>query len=100
MPRTPWAVAGLLILRRLLATARGRGGRASAGSRRLPPPILRQRFEQSFDQAVTLEVGPDQLVPPDQTVAGKSTAAMRVEIEPCGRRSRLPMRPGNQFRGW
>lgn len=40
-----------------------------------------ERFRQTFGQAATTEVGPGQLAPPDRTVAGKSTAAVREEVE-------------------
>jgi cyclophilin family peptidyl-prolyl cis-trans isomerase len=39
------------------------------------------KYDQPFNQAVTDEVGPDQQLPPDQTIAGKSTARLRESVE-------------------
>lgn len=44
-----------------------------------PPPA--DIFNQSFSRAVTEEVGPDQRPPVDRTIAGKSTATLREEVE-------------------
>jgi cyclophilin family peptidyl-prolyl cis-trans isomerase len=43
------------------------------------PPA--DKYDQPFTKAVTEDVGPDQLLPPDRTIAGKSTAVLREEIE-------------------
>jgi len=45
----------------------------------VPPPA--DIFNQSFARAVTEEVGPDQRPPVDLTIAGKSTATLREEVE-------------------
>jgi cyclophilin family peptidyl-prolyl cis-trans isomerase len=39
------------------------------------------KYDQPFNQAVTDEVGPDQQLPPDRTIAGKSTARLREAVE-------------------
>ena len=53
-----------------------------------PPPAtaeptlpLTNKYDQPFYQAVTDEVGPDQQLPPDRTIAGKSTASLREAVE-------------------
>lgn len=45
------------------------------------PENPREKFEQPFAKAVTDEVGPDQQPPVEQTIAGKSTAKLRDEVE-------------------
>ena len=44
-------------------------------------PTPADKFKQSFALAVTDEVGTDQRPPVDRTIAGKSTAALREEVE-------------------
>jgi peptidylprolyl isomerase len=39
------------------------------------------RYDQPFAKAVTEDVGPDQILPPDCTIAGKSTAVLREAVE-------------------
>jgi cyclophilin family peptidyl-prolyl cis-trans isomerase len=39
------------------------------------------RYDEPFSKAVTDEIGPDQLPPPDRTIAGRATAALREEVE-------------------
>jgi cyclophilin family peptidyl-prolyl cis-trans isomerase len=39
------------------------------------------KYDQPFVKAVTEDVGPDQLLPPDRTIAGKSTAVLREAVE-------------------
>jgi peptidylprolyl isomerase len=43
------------------------------------PPA--DKYDQPFTKSVTEDVGPDQLLPPDRTIAGKSTAVLREEVE-------------------
>jgi cyclophilin family peptidyl-prolyl cis-trans isomerase len=40
-----------------------------------------ERFSQTFAQAVTIEIGEDQQVPPDRTTAGKPTGPLREAVE-------------------
>jgi len=44
-----------------------------------PPPVA--KFDQPFLRAVSEEVGPDQRPPVEQTIAGKSTAKLRDDVE-------------------
>lgn len=84
MPRAFGPVAGLLIVA-LVGCTRQPVVESEAPPAEVPivdpaaDPI--QRYQQPFDRAATTEVGRDQLLPPDRTVAGKSTAAMREQIE-------------------
>ena len=81
MTRVPWPAVGLLVVAGL-AGCSARSG--DPGPPPEPPAAAAdpaERFNQSFDQAATDEVGPDQLPPPDRTVAGKSTAAVREAVE-------------------
>src|SRR5262245_9054479 len=66
---------------------------AAGCSRPSPPPAdspaptadvvepAADKYDQPFAKAVTEDVGPDQLLPPDRTVAGKSTAVLREAVE-------------------
>ena len=83
MSRVLRPAAGLLALAGLV----GCSGRCSPPD---PPPETPageaapdpgERFNQPFEKATTDEVGPDQLPPPDHTVAGKSTAEVRETVE-------------------
>lgn len=80
IPRTGWLALGLLA--------------AAAGCQRYSPepePVVAEaqaatanpaeRYERPFNDAVTFEVGPDQLPPPDRTVAGTATADVRETVE-------------------
>jgi cyclophilin family peptidyl-prolyl cis-trans isomerase len=74
-----WCAAGLV-------AAVGCTSRLPESAAPDPPPAETPanpaaRFEEPFDQAVTEEVGRDQLPPPDRTVAGKSTAEVREAVE-------------------
>lgn len=40
-----------------------------------------ERYAQSFAQAVTMELGEDQRIPPDRTIAGKPTGPLREAVE-------------------
>lgn len=44
-------------------------------------PAPENKYDQPFDKAVTDEIGPDQLLPVPQTIAGKSTAAIREAVQ-------------------
>lgn len=82
MSRVPWPAVGVLALA-------GLAGCSSRGPDPDPPPEASaaaapdpaERFNQPFDQATTDEVGPDQLPPPDRTIADKSTAEIREAVE-------------------
>src|SRR5262245_8610421 len=43
------------------------------------PPA--DKYDQPFAKAMTEDVGPDQLLPPERTIAGKSTAVLREAVE-------------------
>lgn len=45
-----------------------------------PEPAV-NKYDEPFAKATTDEVGPDQLPPVDRTIAGKSSAKLRVEVE-------------------
>jgi cyclophilin family peptidyl-prolyl cis-trans isomerase len=81
MPRAPWPAAGLLAL--ALAGCSGRPTEPAAPPD--PPaaaaPDPAERFTEPFPRATTDEVGPDQALPPDRTVAGRSTAEVREAVE-------------------
>jgi cyclophilin family peptidyl-prolyl cis-trans isomerase len=57
-----------------------------------------ERYEQPFSKAVTDEVGPDQLPPPDRTIAGKSTAEIREAVERLWPTIQLADRAGQPVR--
>jgi cyclophilin family peptidyl-prolyl cis-trans isomerase len=46
-----------------------------------PAPPTGSRYDQPFSSAATDEVGDDQLPPAEQTITGKSTAALREAVE-------------------
>jgi cyclophilin family peptidyl-prolyl cis-trans isomerase len=82
-PRASWPAAGLLALVGLA----GCSGPAADPNPTPDPtpgdvaPDPAERYDQPFTKAVTDEVGPDQLPPPDRTVAGRSTADLREAVE-------------------
>jgi cyclophilin family peptidyl-prolyl cis-trans isomerase len=82
MPRVSWPAVGLAILIGLAGCsarpAESESSPETPAETAVDPAV---RFNQPFDQATTDEVGPDQLPPPDHTVAGKSTADMREAVE-------------------
>src|SRR5437763_4240281 len=83
MPRVAWPSVGLLALTGF-AGCSGRSvdpGPPPEPAAAQTPPDPAERFRQPFDQATTDEVGPDQLPPPDRTVAGRSTAEVRETVE-------------------
>lgn len=45
------------------------------------PATPDERYTQTFAQATTTELGEEQQIPPDRTIAGKPTAPMREQIE-------------------
>jgi cyclophilin family peptidyl-prolyl cis-trans isomerase len=81
-PRAPWPAAGLLAVA-------GIAGCSDRPTEPAPPadppaevtPDPAEKYDQPFIKAVTDEVGPDQLPPPDRTVAGRSTAELREAVE-------------------
>ena len=82
MPRAPWPAAGLLAL----AALTGCSPRPTEPAAPPDPPAEAApdpaaRFNEPFDRATTTEVGPDQALPPDRTVAGRSTAEFREAVE-------------------
>jgi peptidylprolyl isomerase len=79
-----WPAVGLLTLAGLAGCSShnsdpGPPTDAPAATEAAPDPA--ERFNQPFEKATTDEVGPDQLPPPDHTVAGKSTAVVREAVE-------------------
>lgn len=82
MPRAPWPAIGLLALAGLV----GCSDRPSEPAPQADPPAEvpvdpAERFNEPFEKAATDEVGPDQRLPPDRSVAGRSTAEMREAVE-------------------
>jgi peptidylprolyl isomerase len=74
-----WCLAGFLATLGCSARPTEPSAREAPAAEAKPDPA--GRFEQPFATAVTDEVGPDQLPPPDRTVAGKSTAEIRDAVE-------------------
>ena len=84
MPRAPWPAVGLMTLAGLVGCTRPSADPPAppadlSAADVAPDPV--ERYDQPFTSAVTDEVGPDQLLPPDRTVAGKSTATLREAVE-------------------
>lgn len=82
MPRVPWPAVVLLIG---LAGCSGRSAGPGPPAPEAPAADVAAdpaaRYDQPFNEATTDEVGPDQLPPPDRTVAGRSTADIRETVE-------------------
>lgn len=81
MPRVPCPAVGLLALTGLIGCSSPPADPKPTPEAAPAPADPAERFRQTFDQAATTEVGPGQIAPPDKTVAGKSTAAVREEVE-------------------
>ena len=82
MPRAQWPVIGLLALvAQFGCSARPTEPATTADQPVEAPADPAARLNEPFAKAATDEVGPDQLRPPDRTVAGRSTAEMREAVE-------------------
>src|SRR3954452_15742812 len=81
MPRAPWSA---LVLLALAGCSRPSAEPAVVAGD--PPPAEavpdpQARYDEHFAKAVTDEIGPDQLLPPERTIADKSTGKLREEVE-------------------
>lgn len=79
MSRVPWPAIGLLLLVGCSPRGPDPGPPEAPAAQATSEPV--DRFNQPFGEATTDEVGPDQLPPPDRTIAGKSTAEIRETVE-------------------
>src|SRR5262245_52998257 len=61
--------------------AGGCGGPNPEPSKATPDAAPAVDYDQPFDKAATDQIGEDQRLPPDRTIAGKPTAALRESVE-------------------